>query len=258
MDVELCQSLFQHLLRWSHDFHSGKDSDAGRDRGQEEKGMTEDEMAGWHHWLDGCESGWTPGVGDGQGGLVCCDSWGRRVGHDWVTDLIWPLKNTSLFSLHLQFHSCRPFPIFPPAPYSPTWMCSLNLIKCAWMCMKHDVYCMCMSLMDPFLWFFRALSNFLVSHTIPWRAPPFTHSFLVPLGSRTGDGMAEWRDCTCWLVVRAAILLFHEALHVYTPPYTVSSHLPLAHQHLLLSTSWLLFLYTMLMGAELAHHYFLL
>ena len=56
----------------------GKDSDAGRDWGQEEKGMTEDEMAGWHHWLDGCESGWTQGDGDGQGGLACCDSWGRR------------------------------------------------------------------------------------------------------------------------------------------------------------------------------------
>ena len=56
----------------------GKDSDAGRDWGQEEKGMTEDEMAGWHHWLDGCESGWTPGVGDGQGGLVCCNSWGHK------------------------------------------------------------------------------------------------------------------------------------------------------------------------------------
>ena len=39
---------------------------------------TEDEMAGWHHWLDGRESEWTPGVGDGQGGLACCDSWGRR------------------------------------------------------------------------------------------------------------------------------------------------------------------------------------
>ena len=35
-------------------------------------------MAGWHHWLDGRESGWTPGVGDGQGGLVCCDSWGHK------------------------------------------------------------------------------------------------------------------------------------------------------------------------------------
>ena len=45
----------------------GKDSDAGRDWGQEEKGMTEDEMVGWHHWLDGRESEWTPGIGDGQG-----------------------------------------------------------------------------------------------------------------------------------------------------------------------------------------------
>ena len=56
----------------------GKDSDAGRDWGQEEKRMTEDEMAGWHHWLDGRESEWTPGVGDGQGGLACCVSWGRK------------------------------------------------------------------------------------------------------------------------------------------------------------------------------------
>ena len=56
----------------------GKDSDAGRDWGQEEKGTTEDEMAGWHHWLDGHESEWIPGVGDGQGGLACCDSWGHK------------------------------------------------------------------------------------------------------------------------------------------------------------------------------------
>ena len=54
----------------------GKDSEAGRNWGQEEKGMTEDEMAGWHHWLNGHESEWTPGVGDGQGGLACCNSWG--------------------------------------------------------------------------------------------------------------------------------------------------------------------------------------
>ena len=56
----------------------GKDSDAGRDWGQEEKGTTEDDMAGWHHWLDGRESEWTPGVGDGQEGLACCNSWGRK------------------------------------------------------------------------------------------------------------------------------------------------------------------------------------
>ena len=44
-------------------------------------------MAGWHHGLNGLESEWTPGVGDGQGGLAYCDSWGHRVGHDWATEL---------------------------------------------------------------------------------------------------------------------------------------------------------------------------
>ena len=55
-----------------------KDPDAERDRGQEEKGTTEDEMAGWHHRIDGCVFEWTPGVGDGQRGLACCNSWGRN------------------------------------------------------------------------------------------------------------------------------------------------------------------------------------
>ena len=55
-----------------------KDPDSGRDWGQEEKGTTEDKMAGWHHWLNGHGFGWTPGVGDGQGGLVCCGSWGHK------------------------------------------------------------------------------------------------------------------------------------------------------------------------------------
>ena len=55
----------------------GKDSDTGRDWGQEEKGTTEIEMAGWHHRLDGREFEWTWGDGDGQGGLACCDSWGH-------------------------------------------------------------------------------------------------------------------------------------------------------------------------------------
>ena len=67
----------------------GKDPDAGRDWGQEEKGTPEDEMAGWHHQLDGREPQWTPGVGDGQGGLACCDSWGGKVGRDWATELNW-------------------------------------------------------------------------------------------------------------------------------------------------------------------------
>ena len=55
-----------------------KDPDAGRDWGQEEKGMTEDKMVGWHHWLNGHGFGWTRGVGDGQGGLACCSSWGHK------------------------------------------------------------------------------------------------------------------------------------------------------------------------------------
>ena len=57
---------------------TGKDPDAGRGWGQEEKGTTVDEMAGWHHRLDGHGFEWTPGVGDGQGGLACCDSWGHK------------------------------------------------------------------------------------------------------------------------------------------------------------------------------------
>ena len=55
-----------------------KDSDAGKDWRQEEKGMTEDEMVGWHHRLNGHGFGWTLGVGGGQGGLVCYSSWGRK------------------------------------------------------------------------------------------------------------------------------------------------------------------------------------
>ena len=71
----------------------GKDCDAGTDWGQEEKGTTEDEMGGWHHWLDGREFEWTPGVGDG--GLVCCDSWvtkSRTWLSDW-TELNWKWDN---------------------------------------------------------------------------------------------------------------------------------------------------------------------
>ena len=63
-------------------------TDAGRDWGQEEKGMTEDEMAWWHHQLDGRKFEWTPGVGDGQGGLVCSDSWGRKES-DMTEQLNW-------------------------------------------------------------------------------------------------------------------------------------------------------------------------
>ena len=73
-----------------------EDPDARKDWRQKKKGTTEDEMAGWPHWLDAHESGETLGVGDGQGGLVCCDSWGHKESHmterlnwtDWLTLLL--------------------------------------------------------------------------------------------------------------------------------------------------------------------------
>ena len=86
MDVLVYFELL--LLKVSKSWLIGKDSDAGRDWGQEEKGMTEDEMVEWHHQLNGCESEWTPGVGDGQGGLACCDSWGRKES-DTTEQLNW-------------------------------------------------------------------------------------------------------------------------------------------------------------------------
>ena len=78
-------------ILWPSDEKSwltGKDPDAGKDWGQEEKGTTEDEMVGWHHWLNGHGFGWTPGVGDGQGDLVCCSSWGHKE-LDMIEQLNW-------------------------------------------------------------------------------------------------------------------------------------------------------------------------
>ena len=74
-----------------------KDPDAGKDWRQEEKGATEDEMVGWHHWLKGHEFEWTPGVADRQGSLACCSSWGRKESDmtewlnwtDWYRSVIW-------------------------------------------------------------------------------------------------------------------------------------------------------------------------
>ena len=73
---------FQILPTDAKSWLISKDPDAGKDWGQEEKGMTEGEMVGWHHWLNGHGFGWTLEVDNGQGGLACCSPWGRRVGHD--------------------------------------------------------------------------------------------------------------------------------------------------------------------------------
>ena len=83
------------LATWCEELTHLKISDpnAGKDWRQGEKGTTEDEMAGWHHRLDEHGFGWTPGVDDGQGGLACCDSWGRKEldTTEWLnwTELNW-------------------------------------------------------------------------------------------------------------------------------------------------------------------------
>ena len=78
---------------------TGKDPEAGKDWGQEEKGMPEDEMVGWHYWLNGHGLGWTLGVGDGQGGLACCGLWGGKESDtteqlNWLMWRIDPLEKT--------------------------------------------------------------------------------------------------------------------------------------------------------------------
>ena len=88
----------------------GKDSDARRDWGQEEKGMTDDEMAEWHHWLDRHESEWTPGIGDRQWGLVCFDSWGYKESDtterlnwmEWHSLRLWILQKETAMNLRFK------------------------------------------------------------------------------------------------------------------------------------------------------------
>ena len=74
--LKLKLQYFGHLMQWVDSLE--KTLMLGGIGGQEEKGTAEDAMAEWHHWLDGRESEWTPGVADGQGGLACCGSWGHK------------------------------------------------------------------------------------------------------------------------------------------------------------------------------------
>ena len=101
-----------HVKRWL----IGKDCDAGKDWGQEEKGMTEDEMAGWHHWLAGHKCEWTPGVGFGQGGLACCDAWGCEESDtterlNW-TELIYSITSSANSDTFTSFPICFLYIIF--------------------------------------------------------------------------------------------------------------------------------------------------
>ena len=92
----------------------GKDPDAGKDWRQEEKGTTEDEMVGWHHWLDGHKFEQTPEAGDGQGSLACYSPWGCSIGHDWATELNWASLDISQYSTQLCLTLCNPMDCSPP------------------------------------------------------------------------------------------------------------------------------------------------
>ena len=98
------------------DWLIGKDPDAGKDWRQEEKGTTEDEMVGWHHWLNGHKFEQAPGVGDGQGSLACCSP--QRVGHNWAAELDWyNTKNMGIIwtlSSCSDDHQCLPSSVLGP------------------------------------------------------------------------------------------------------------------------------------------------
>ena len=107
-----------------------KDPDAGRDWGQEERGTTEDEMAGWHHRLNGREFEWTPGDGDGQGGLALCDSWGHKE-LDTTEQLNWTELNTisNLFGEEWR-NSSRKKRLSQSKKNARLWMWLVMEVKC--------------------------------------------------------------------------------------------------------------------------------
>ena len=118
-------------ILWPPDMKSWliwKDPDAGKDWRQEEKGTAEDEMVGWHHRCDGHELEQAPGVGDGQGGLVCCSPWGRKESDttEWLkwTELNWFI----LYIPHFQkdvwgeglTHVFQPSNVYPAVSFWPS------------------------------------------------------------------------------------------------------------------------------------------
>ena len=115
-----------------------KDPDAGKDWGQEEKGTTEDETVGWHHRLNGYGFGWTPGVGDGQGGLACCASWGHKESDttellNWTERWQWWLES----SLPVRSHSIMDFITPGQIADMVVRVCLINQIRC-YLCVLMD------------------------------------------------------------------------------------------------------------------------
>ena len=129
----------------------GKDPDAGKVLGQEEKGTTEDDIVGWHHWRDGHEFGWTLGVGDGQGGLACCGSWGCKESDstEWLnwTQLKKVKHNKILLDLPISaYYGLSPTSICHLVSFPFAWRtcsdtsCSIGLtaILSAFICLKNE------------------------------------------------------------------------------------------------------------------------
>ena len=128
-------------ILWPPDAKSwliGKDSDARKDRGQWEKGTTEDELVGWHHQLNGHEFEQAPGDGEGQGSLVCCSPWGHRVRQDLTNQLLhtktWSGTHSEsggdvLSSHWAQMHSCKlknaHMPVSPSLASCPALLATL-------------------------------------------------------------------------------------------------------------------------------------
>ena len=106
-------------ILWPPDMKSWliwKDPDAGKYWRQEEKGTTEDEMVGWHHRLNRYEFGWTLGVGDGQGGLACCSSWGHKESDttEQLTELNWSYWSVGTLTENEVAHHSKPISRNPP------------------------------------------------------------------------------------------------------------------------------------------------
>ena len=136
----------------------GKDPDAGKDWGQEEKGLTEDEMAGWHHRLDGHGFDSTPGVGDGQGGLVCCDSWGHKES-DTTERLNWTeLMEVGRLEINIMIQS--------------NWNMWLILINFFWLYLQHQnnlsiikIFGLYANQNKQFDWFFFSIQDTVFLHS---------------------------------------------------------------------------------------------
>ena len=110
---------FGHLMRRRDSLE--KSPDAGKDWTQEEKGVTEDEMVGWHHWFNRHEFEQAPGDGEGQGSLACCNPWVTKCQtqlSDWTTTLYRPKTKSIIKYFNISFSLSSPCPMSQTLPPS--------------------------------------------------------------------------------------------------------------------------------------------